>query len=525
MRTDPTSAPGAEEGRWWSTRRFALLLVLASAVPLLWPVIPPLIDLPGHMASYHVSVDLARSPMLQRYFDFRWRLIGNLGVDLLVAPLAPLLGIEGATKLVVVLIPVATAAGFVLAARVAHGRVPPTAAFALPLAYNYAFIFGFVNYSLAAALAALAFPWWMACTDRGLWLRRSVGFALIAPVVWLAHAIGWVVLGLLCGAFSLQDELAKGRPLVRCLGAAALACLPLATPLILIHFSWRPTKGYMTAFFQWSELAKWIAMLFRDRWIAWDLLSLLVAAGVGVMALTRTAGLRLEPRLAWPAAALVAVYIAAPQNISDSGFVGARIAPYAAAYLLLAVNVRAAHAAARAWAVGAAGFFALRTLGVTASFLLYDASWKAELAALDHVPAGAAVASFSSVRCTNGFSHWFNPRLYHLSGMAVVRRDAFNNGTWGIPGLQLLGVRYAAAGPFRADPSQMVFLDSCAGPGGGAAPGLVYGDALRTLPYDAFDYLWLVRVPQDRWPADKRLTPVWRGGESVLYRIAHRPGA
>ena len=58
-----------------------------------------------------------------------------------------------------------------------------------------------MNYSLAAAMATLAFPWWMACTDRGLWRRRSIGFALIAPAVWVAHAIGWVVLGVLMYPF------------------------------------------------------------------------------------------------------------------------------------------------------------------------------------------------------------------------------------------------------------------------------------------------------------------------------------
>ena len=42
---------------WWSTRAFAVVMMLAAMVPLLWPAIPPLVDLPGHMGRYAVEVD------------------------------------------------------------------------------------------------------------------------------------------------------------------------------------------------------------------------------------------------------------------------------------------------------------------------------------------------------------------------------------------------------------------------------------------------------------------------------------
>ena len=66
------------------------------ALPLLWPDVPPLLDLPGHMGRYRVQLDLATSPDLQQYFGFHWQVIGNLGVDLLVELLAPLIGLETA---------------------------------------------------------------------------------------------------------------------------------------------------------------------------------------------------------------------------------------------------------------------------------------------------------------------------------------------------------------------------------------------------------------------------------------------
>ena len=118
-------------------------------LPLLWPDVPPLVDLPGHMGRYRVQLDLATSPFLQRFYTFDWALIGNLGVDLAVIPLARLFGLEPAVKLIVLAIPPLTVVGFLWVAREVHGRIPATALFALPLAYSYPFQFGFVNFALA----------------------------------------------------------------------------------------------------------------------------------------------------------------------------------------------------------------------------------------------------------------------------------------------------------------------------------------------------------------------------------------
>ena len=112
---------------FWERRSFVLLLVLLSAVPLLWPGVPPLLDLPGHMGRYRVQLDLEHSPTLQAFYAFDWEVIGNLGVDLLVELLAPILGLEPAVKLIVLSIPALTVGGLLWVAREVHGRIPPTA--------------------------------------------------------------------------------------------------------------------------------------------------------------------------------------------------------------------------------------------------------------------------------------------------------------------------------------------------------------------------------------------------------------
>src|SRR3546814_12846452 len=77
--------------------------------------------------SYHVMVFGEQSEFLRRYYSFNWTLIGNLGQDLLVYPLVPVLGAERAAFLLTALIPPATILGIRQLSLAAHGEVQPSA--------------------------------------------------------------------------------------------------------------------------------------------------------------------------------------------------------------------------------------------------------------------------------------------------------------------------------------------------------------------------------------------------------------
>jgi hypothetical protein len=53
---------------WWERRGFLALIVLSTMLPLVYPPIPPLVDLLGHMGRYRVELDLNHSPWLQQYY-------------------------------------------------------------------------------------------------------------------------------------------------------------------------------------------------------------------------------------------------------------------------------------------------------------------------------------------------------------------------------------------------------------------------------------------------------------------------
>jgi len=506
---------GHSARRWWERPSAAVAAVLLSIVPLLWPTLPPLADLPGHMGSFHLA--LAQSPALERYFGFHWTLIGNLGVDLLMLPLGHWFGVELGTRIAIAVIPAITVAGMLWLAHEVHGRLPATAAFALPLAYCFPLQFGFVNYCLSAGLMLCGFALWLRLGRQRRPVLRAVAFAAIAIVVWVAHAVGWAMLCLLCGIAELQRRRAARATWPRALTQTFLAWLPLCSPLLLMAtLAHHQSNSQVGAFFNVHNLAVWLVSMLRDRWKWFDVASTALLFALVCVAATRRAGLRFAPVLAWSGLALFALFLVAPGTINGSDYVNTRLAPYALAVLLLAIDTRSTSAVLqRRLAWGAAAFLVLRMAGASASFALYDRDWTRNLAALDHIPRGSAVASFTPAPA--GARTWYSTRQEHLCAMAIVRRDAFVNCEWDIDGLQLLQVKYAAAGHYSRDPSQMFYRPSPQDPS-----ATTLADRLQGFPRAAFDYLWLVGVPDEQRPRQPDLQPVWSNDDSALYRIQHR---
>lgn len=498
--------------QWWERRWTVVALMLLAAVPLLLPEVPPLLDLPGHVGRYRVQLDLAASPALQQFYAFEWALIGNLGVDILVQLLAPLIGLEPAVKLIVLSIPPLTVGGLLWVAREVHGRIPPTALFALPFAYSYPFLFGFGNFALAMALALNAFALWLrlARLDR-LWLR-AILFVPISVLLWTTHAFGWGTLGVLAFSAEMVRQFDRGHNAAVAAVRAGLHCLVLAPPALLVLF-WRSgASGSTGDWFNMELKLDWLRMALRDRWEWFDTAALVV---VGLLLFWAMVSRRLaySRNLAASALFLTLVFFCLPRIVFGSAYADMRLAPYLFAVALIAIRFPQGGGLRlpRILAVAGLAFLIIRTGGTTASMWLHDREFTRNLAALDHVPRGARMVSFVGRDCVQP---WAMSRLLHLPAYAIVRRHAFSNDQWTMEGAQLLDVIYRAGAPFIGDPSQIVTFARCRG-----ERWWPIGDALEALPREAFDHVWLIDPP----PFDPALTEgwelLWQDGTSRLYRL------
>jgi hypothetical protein len=496
--------------QWWDRRAVFAACVILALVPLVYPSVPPLVDVPGHMGRYAVQLDPAP---FARWYAFDWQLIGNLGVDLLIEPMARLFGVELGTKLIVMAIPALAVAALLWIAREVHGRVPPTAFFALPLAWGHPLIFGFVNFSLAMALALLAFALWLRMARTGAARWRPHVFPPLACIIWTTHTFGWGLLGVLCFCAELTRQRDLGKSWIAAAVASALACLPMAVPLAPMLI-WRSNATDMTGdWFDWGTKTLWVLSILRDRWQPFDVASLFVLVGVIGLAV-RHAALSFSRNLATSALTLLAVFVLLPRIVFGSAYADMRLAPYLFAIAIIAIRPKPDASKRFLGAVALAGlaFFGARIAGHTISLGMASARYDRALVALDAMPRGARVAAFTPRTC--GFQ-WSTNRMEHLPALVIVRRQGFSNDQWVVSGANLMTVTKTDAPEFAIDPSQLVVPAPCRG----GSPWMTVDQALARLPRAAFDYVWLIDPPRYDIRLTTGMTPVWRDGGDVLYRI------
>lgn len=487
--------------RWW----VAAMLLLVT-LPLLPHRVAPLNDLPDHIGRYHIAANLARSADLQRHWIYAWRWIGNLGVDLLAIPLARWIGVEAAARIVVTLLPAAFVLGLAMLARVRGRRLPPLAGFAAALAYNHAFQLGFVNFALATALAFVALAGWIAWARRPT--LRGIVFAFVALLLWTVHSSGWGMFGLMAWASDVALRRERGAGWLPALFGAALACLPLALPAIVMVAGEGAGPGEV----DWNLTAKaaWIASLLRDRWRWIDVPSAVVIVALLWTALRRS-DWRFDRVLAAAGAALLMAFVALPRIAMNGAYIDMRLLAPAAAILLIAVRIDRPVVARRLFGCGIA-FLTLRMIATTASFAQMVETRDETMAAVGAMPHGASVLILVAEPCS---SQWASDRLGHIGGLAIVRRDGFNNSQWAFAGQQLVRPRYPASLAFRTDPSQLVYPASC------DYRTTDTPHALRTFDRQVFSYVWLIGFGPMAVPLD--LTPRFRNRRSTLYAVVPPP--
>ncbi|MBA3897365.1 MAG: hypothetical protein H0X36_09590 [Sphingomonadaceae bacterium] len=507
---------GTTHSHWWERRGTVALLVLLAMVPLLLPPVAPLIDLPGHMGRYRVQLSYADSAILRQFYDFHWALIGNLGVDLLIIPMAKLFGLELGVKLIVMAIPAMTVGGLLWIAREVHGEVQPTSLFALPLAYGHPFLFGFVNFALSMAFALLAFALWLQLARLGRTRLRAAVFVVLAPLIWLTHTFGWGTLGVLAFSAELIRQHDRGGSWPHAIFHAGVQVLSIAPPLMLM-IVWRSghVSGQTGDWFNWAAKLQWFTMTLRDRWQAFDMLSVWLLVMLVIYALADRR-LEISRNLGASALFLAAVFLLLPRIVFGSAYADMRITPFMIAIAVIGIRQRpgASVRFANALALGGLAFFGARIAANTVSFARASADYGRALGALDHVPVGGRLVSFVGHPCR---TLWTTNRMEHLPAMAIVRRQAFSNDQWDMAGAQLLTAKRPEARHYRGDPSEIVTAVRCRG-----EFWRPLDVSLATFPRDAFDYVWLIDPPSfdPRWT--RGLTPIWMNGRDTLYRVDDR---
>ena len=503
---------------WWNSRFVVPGLMLLSTLPF-WSVhTPPLIDFLAHIGRYHVQLHLADSPALQQSWDFHWQLVGNLGVELLIAPLARMFGFERAVWLIALALPPLMIWGIARISRAMHGQLAPFAIAAVWFTMSYPFQLGFVNYWLGCALAFHVFASWVQGAHQGAQKNGSVMrpalFAAASCLVWLAHAYGWVVLVVLVGAFELCRT---WRREPRAWPSMAFVILrriwPVMIPAVLM-IAWRQGTGAASTGHFLDMGAKTLGLVWtlRDQNIGLDTLTLLLAIGLLYLAI-RSRDVRLNPALLVGAAIFLILILLMPGLMFGAVYADVRLWP-----IFFIVGLIAIAPTDRTWrgsavvAGVALAVFGIRIVTMAVGFAAYDASFTQHLQALNDVPRGASIAVLTR---PPSCEQWRAPRVAHLGSLAIVRRDAFVNSQWDASGGQQLLTPLRARGTdFNADPSQYIEV-----PPGGCDGDLnaALAQRIAQIPRDRFEYVWLLDVDTSRLADLPGLRRLYQDDRSALY--------
>jgi hypothetical protein len=501
---------------YWTRKWFWVLILIVISVPFWMTDFPPLMDLPGHMARYHVMRELPTSPDLQRYYGFQWGLVGNMGVDLIVYSLKDFLSVERATWAVSLLTVLLTALSIPLLSKTIHGSVQATSLLALPFVYSHFFHWGFLNYALSVALALLALSLWISIEVHRV-LFRSLVFMIVGLFVWLCHSMGWAILALSIGVMELQKSINtfgwRPWPVIRQTGCYVW---PMSLPLLLMVF-WRKdvtlekTSFYTDQFVavKFGELAATL----RAFNMPLDLLSILVIF-LFLYWCIRERRSQFHAPLLWASIALLFAYAIMPSTIMTSAFADTRLVPVIYMLLLIALAVPAA---TRRFTLILSTVFLLlfvaRMVTITQGWADAGRRVTQHLAALNFIGPGSAVLAVVVKKCSN--HGWkINYEYPHLTDMSVVRRNAFVNSQWATSGAQLMTIYYNADSKYHTDPSQYAYVADC-------PPGRMpkVANTLADFPRDRFDYVWIVQREGNIIPATSDMQLLYSDQDTSLYRI------
>ena len=427
---------GGHAGSRLAVRRTPGLLLaalLAALLPVLLTPVLPVKDGYLHAVRYLVLSGVPLPTGIEASYEADWRLLPNLGVDLIGAGLMRVLEPLPAMKAVGALMILAPLGGVLALSAALHGRPTPVALLmGGVLAINHITLWGFTNFLVGLGLALGGVAMWIALARRP---RAQLGAALLfAPVLLLVHGLSFALWGLLLGSVELaaawQERrrgglrpLALGRRMARLLLLAVAPVLlwtqmPTGDAAALTGFLHHATVGEPVAdriAFEVLQRSAVALLVGETGWRWFDFALGTVFWCVFAWGLLRGA-LHLHPLMVVAAAGALGAVALTPSFLLGVAYIADR-APLLLGCVLAAACRMPAHAGGPGFEAAGGGGRAGPVRVLTLAMVLLLAA-DAALTALNWHRQGRHYAAFLA-----------DPRLQDVSGTAVLlRKDSFEPG-------------------------------------------------------------------------------------------------
>ena len=420
---------------WWTS---LLVMLAALTVPILAVAVPPLTDYPNHLARCYILAFRKSDPVLSQMFSVHWRIIPNIGVDLVLPALMhafpPL--IAGRVMLALcLLLPVSGAVALSYAYFRQRSFWQIAAGFA---AYNALFFLGFMNFELAIGIALWGGAAWVRYREQHLSATVALG-ALIATIAFFFHLVGFCLFALLIGTYELEVIFRAGlrTPVAVKIAATRVVLLAatIAVPAMLYVLS---PFGKVAGAIEWARFKDKVYNLlvpFQDYSFWLD--ALLIAPVIAFLLLcilTRRA--RLSPAGLLSSLILLFGYAVMPRGMKGGYFADLRM-PIMLGFMIFAAfsPVRLTSRQKLAAAFLFAALFLARIAFITTVWLQAQRDVSDVRQVIASVPSGSAVLAadvtwhdnpewFSSMPRSRWLPH-LTVTYTHLAAFVLLDRRAF----------------------------------------------------------------------------------------------------
>ncbi len=508
-----SSPPMHDRFRWHWT--LALLVLLA--LPYTLVDVPPVLDYPNHLARFFVLAHPS-DPVLAQFYAPHWRLIPNLGFDLIGTAILKILPLHVGGRLLLAISEVAPVLGVLAYSRAAFGRLTPWPVMTGLAAWNAIFFLGFLNFLLSVGLGFAAAALWMVLRRRGA--IAAMLFAMAASaVLFLCHIFGVLLFALLIFAQEIsrlwdlrRRQALRGEEAGRVVAMLLLALLPAA-----ILYGLSPLSSGPAGLGRWYGIYKvWEA--FAPFMTYSKPLTLLTGLAVFCFLVMGWRDARFAPGTKIALTLLALLFVVTPDHIKGGTFMDLRLALLFGLLLFAGIDPRFAGRFGRIALTAFVALLLVRSVSVGIVWFEHRQDLADLRAAMAPVSPGARVL-LARGAAPESVPGRILPGVYpldnHLPALLLIERRAFWPLLFADPSQQPLMVRppYDAIAHPLGEPADWAWLQAPVTPQILAqAP---YLKAWRTM----FDYVLLIDPPEPSGTA-AGLVPVRSNGYAALYRVS-----
>lgn len=427
----PASAPKPRQ-----QKRLAWLIAIIFGVLLVLPVwsvrFPPLLDYPNHLASTYILGHLHDpSRNFGSQFEAVWGLNPYVAVDFTLTALGHIISPYTAGKLVLSfgLLGLPAAAWFFL--RQANPGNDSLAVWALLIAYNIFFYYGFMGYFCSITFIFLTLGLWIRWLQHQS-LARWLLTCLSLTAAYFTHVFGWIFLGYIIAIVSLT------RPKIREWFASAMLFLP--SGIFYLVSSRAASRQSGLEFRPWSEKfeAFWTIIHGYSSWLDW--VSIAAFALLFLAGWFRNRSFHWNRRMVYVSLGMFIAYVALPVGYGDGWNIDIRALP-----VLFVVLLAAANFGKRAWMLApiAVLLFVLRIGNITHYFRGVQPELAGIAQSFHYTPENAKVLPVAETSGEDPIFQYYD----HFWAYGVIDRGWYSPYMFQLPGLLPLHMTYELDDP------------------------------------------------------------------------------